>query len=686
MRFAPIVLLALALLTAGCAGSGTDAVDDGIPENPNTNARGLDRKNLDESVSPCDDFYRYANGSWMDRNPIPADQATWGIGNEMQERNYLLLRSILDEAADAGAAKGTNKQKVGDFWRMAMDTDTIEKQGLEPLQADLDRIAAASSADDILGILTDWHREGASVLFGFAIFQDLRDTTQYIGYAVQGGLGLPDRDYYTREDEESAALRDKYRNHVARMLSMAGSDEAAAATQADAIMALETRLAEASLTNVEMRNPATYYNVQPVDYANTQTPRFNWTGYLQAMDLGELETFSYAHPKFFAEMNAALGDTDLDTWKAYLRWHLIDGFAPYLSDAFVQANFDWTKELSGAEELRPRWKRAIDQTSGSLGEALGEVYVERAFPPATKQKADEMIENLRASIRSRIEQLEWMTDETRGKALNKLESFVSKIGYPDEWRDYSPLSIGTDSYVANVRAANAFEAKRNRDKIGQPIDRNEWGMAPQVINAYYNPVMTEIVFPAAIMQPPFFDGEMDDAVNYGAMGAVIGHEFMHGFDDQGSRFDADGNMKNWWSDADRAAFEERTARLVAQYNGMEALEGLNVDGQLTLGENIGDLAGVTMAYYALQKALEQNNPGEIDGFTPEQRFFLAWAQSWRRNYRDEALKLQVNTDVHSPSMFRTNGPLANMPEFAAAFGCKDSDAMVLASDLRADIW
>ena len=501
------------------------------------------------------------------------------------------------------------------------------------------------------------------------------------------GLGLPDRDYYTRDDEESLTLKGQYQTHVSRMLQLIGDSPEVADSAAAEILALETRFAVASLTNVEMRNPANFYNVQSVADSNAATPNFSWSALLEDLGIGQLETFSYAHPKFFAEMNSALADTSIDTWKSYLRWNVINRSAPFLADEYVQADFDfYSKTLSGTKEMRPRWKRVIDQASGSLGEALGEVYVQTAFPPTTKARADEMIENLRTAVHSRISNLDWMSDETRVSALAKLEGFNTKIGYPDEWRDYSSLSIGTDSYLANIRAANAFENRRNLDKIGQPIDRNEWGMAPQTINAYYSPVMNEIVFPAAIMQPPFFDGEIDDAINYGAMGGVIGHEFMHGFDDQGSRFDVNGNMQNWWSDDDRMRFEERTAKLVEQYNGFVAVDDLHVNGQLTLGENIGDLAGITMSYYALQAALETNNPGEIDGLTPEQRFFLSWAQAWRRSYRDEAIKLQVNSDPHSPSMFRANGPLANMPEFAAAFGCVPGDPMVLSDDMRADIW
>ena len=652
-----------------------------------TNERGLDRRNRDPSIGACQDFYQFANGNWLERNPIPADQSAWGIGNEMRERNYVLLREILEAAATAGAEKGTNKQKVGDFWLTGMDTETIETDGLKPLAADLRRIERIQSLEDLQAIVQDYHLEGSAVLFEVAVFQDLMNSEQYIMYAVQGGLGLPDRDYYTREDDESVELRRKYVAHVSGMLQLLGDSAEEAQAAAEAILALETRLAEASLTNVELRDPSNYYNIQTIAESDEATPNFSWSNYFDRLGLEELETFSYAHPKFFAEMNAVMEDISIDAWKDYLRWHVINRFAAYLSDDVVNADFAfYGTTLRGAEELRPRWKRVVDRTSASLGEALGEVYVERAFPPETKQRADEMIENLRAAVTMRIQGLDWMGDETKAKALEKLGTFVSKIGYPNEWRDYSRLEIGTESYLADVRAGNAFETQRDLDKIGQPIDRNEWGMSPQTINAYYNPVMNEIVFPAAIMQPPFFDGEMDDAVNYGAMGGVIGHEFMHGFDDQGSRFDAQGNMVNWWTEEDRARFESRTDKLVEQYNGFVAVDELHINGELTLGENIGDLAGITMAYYALQAALEQNDPGEIDGFTPNQRFFLSWAQAWRRNYRDEAIKLQVNTDPHSPSKFRGNGPLANLPEFAVAWGCKEGDPMVRPADKRADIW
>jgi putative endopeptidase len=675
--------LALALVAAVALAGAATAEETAYV----TNQRGLDRRNLDTNTSACVDFYQYANGGWLARNPIPADRSRWSVGSEMGERNYVVLREILDEAATAKAPTGSNQQKVGDFWYTAMDTAGIERQGAAPIQPDLARIAALASSEDVSDLIRHNLTHGRSTALGLFVEPDLEDSTRYILYAVQGGLGLPDRDYYTRTDAESVALRDKYLAHVSGMLQLLGDQPAAADAAAKEVLALETRLANASLTAVELRDFANYHNLQTPAEADALTPHFSWTRLFQDLGVANLANFSYAHPKFFAELDKALVEVPLTTWKSYLRWKVANEAADYLSDAFVEKDFDfYGRTLSGAQEMRPRWKRMVDDTSGALGQALGQVYVARAFPPATKASADRMIEDLRGAIQVRITNLDWMGEETKKQALAKLSTFVSKIGYPDVWRDYSALTIGRDSLFTNIAAARMFELRRNIAKIGQPIDRGEWGMAPQTINAYYNPSMNEIVFPAAIMQPPFFDGGMDDAVNYGAMGGVIGHEFMHGFDDQGSKFDAQGNMKSWWTPEDRQRFEERTKKLVDQYSGFVAIDDLKVNGELTLGENIGDLAGITMAYHALQRSLEGKPRQEIDGFTPEQRFFLSWAQAWRGNFRPEFLKLLVNTDSHSPSKFRSNGPLMNMPEFAAAFGCKEGDPMVLPAASRAVIW
>ena len=504
-------VLALLALAIGCAAPG-DAGTHAKTAPYTSNERGLDRRNMDESVDPCDDFYQYANGKWLERNPIPAEHSIWSISNEMRERNTELLRDILEQAAASGAKKGSNKQKVGDFWTTGMDVEAIEKAKAKPLAPWLERIDKLESAEDVRKLVADLHLAGVNVAFSYGIFPDLKDSERYLLYAIQGGLGLPDRDYYLREDDESQKLRDDYAAHIARMFKLLGDSKKDAEAAAAAIMGLETKLAEASLTRVEMRNPENYYNPQKVAACDEQTPKFSWSAYFDQLGLGEMESISFPHVKFFTEMNAQLDKAPMSTWKSYFRWHLVTSAAPYLSEDFVDEDFDfYSRRLQGTEEQRPRWKRVTLQVSADMGEAMGQLYVERAFPPKTKARADEMIENLRATVKDRIGKLEWMTDETRKKALKKLAAFNSKIGYPDEWRDYSSLEIGRESYVQNVLAANAFEVRRNLKKIGGPIDRNEWGMAPQVINAYYNPTMNEIVFPAAIMQPPFFDGEMDDA-------------------------------------------------------------------------------------------------------------------------------------------------------------------------------
>ncbi len=652
-----------------------------------TNDHGLDPKNMDTTVNPCDNFYQYANGSWLKNNPIPPQYANWGIGNEINERNNTLLHKILeDAAADRAAAPGSNRQKIGDFYATAMDSSKIEADGAGPLKPDLDRIAAVADVKGLQKLLAEFQSEGVGMLFRMSVEADLENSSKVIVYAMQGGLGLPDRDYYLRPDAESQKMRDQYVEHIANMLQLLGDKEADAKAEAQSIMALETRLAKVSLTRVERRDPKADYNPISVRQADSLTPNFAWSSFFQTVGLTKLEGFSYAHPKFFSEMNKMLTEVPLSDWKNYLRWHAVRSAAPYLSSAFVNERFRFTGQImTGAKELQPRWKRALAATNGALGEALGQLFVEQAFPPQSKARAQEMIKNLREALSERIKNLDWMSSTTKEMALKKLAAFMPKIGYPDKWRDYSDLKIDRSSFLQNVRRADAFEQRRELNKIGKPVDRAEWGMYPQTVNAYYNPSLNEIVFPAAIMQPPMFDANADDALNYGSMGSVIGHEMTHGFDDQGSQFDGEGNLKNWWTDDDHKKFQARTQKLVDQFNSFIAVDSLHVNGKLTLGENIADLGGLLVAYDALENSLKGKPRTKIDGFTPEQRFFLGFAQGWRTNYRAASLKLQVNTNPHSPNNFRVNGPLSDMKEFYQAFGCK-SGAMVPSDSARVAIW
>ena len=565
-----------------------------------------------------------------------------------------------------------------------MDEAGIEKAGAAPLKPYLAAIDALEDNDDVVKLVRDWHARGLQTVFGFGAEADLMNSSQVIAYATQDGLGLPEREYYLKDDADSKKIREQYVAHVEKMLVLAGVPAADAKKQAQAVLALETRLAKASLDKVAMRDPASYYNIVALKDADAATPHYPWTAHFDAVGIDKGTKFSLAQPGFFTEVDRLFAELPTEDWQAYLRWNVVDFGAPYLSKAFVDESFAFNgKVLTGAKELRPRWKRAMDATSGALGEALGQLYVERTFPPEAKAKALALVNNLKLGLKQRLENLEWMSPETKKKAMEKFATFTPKIGYPDEWRDYSALEIGQRHYFDNVVAGVEFEARRQYAKIGKPIDRDEWQMTPQTVNAYYNPLLNEIVFPAAILQPPFFDPEIDDAVNYGAMGGVIGHELMHGFDDQGSKFDAKGNMTSWWTDEDRKQFEARTLKLVEQFDAYEAA-GLKVNGKLTLGENIGDLGGLLVAYDAFQLTDQAKKGEKIDGMTPDQRFFLSWAQSWRRNYRDEALKLQVNTDPHSPANYRVIGPITNMDSFAQAFGCKAGDPMV--NEVRVDIW
>jgi putative endopeptidase len=646
---------------------------------------GFSLTNLDKSCKPCQDFYQFAMGGWMKNNPIPAEYPSWGTFTELRDHNLTAMRTILDAASASNAAAGSNERKIGDYYASCMDTSAIDAAGLKPLAAELAAIDAIKNRNGVDAEIASLHKKSINVVFEFGSSPDFKDSTHNLAEADQGGLGMPDRDYYTRDDDRSKKLRTEYVQHVANIFALAGDPPDKAAAQAKSVMEFETALAKASRTNVELRDPEKNYNKMTLAEMKTLTPDWSWESYIQAVGAPSITYANIGQPDFFKEMNHQLASASVADWKTYLKWHLLHGNAQTLSENFVQENFNfYGKTLSGTKEIQPRWKRCVQSTNANLGEALGEVYVQKYFPPAAKARAKGMVNNLIAALRSDIPTLTWMGPETKKQAIAKLEAFTVKIGYPDKWRDYSKLMIDRTSYNGNVQRGREFEEAWQLSKIGKPVDRLEWGMTPPTVNAYYNPTFNEIVFPAGILQPPFYDPKADDAVNYGGMGAVIGHEISHGFDDEGSRFDGQGNLRDWWTADDRKSFDEHAGCVVKQFDSYEVEPGLHQNGKLVLGESIGDLGGLAIAYAAYEKSIEGHRPADVDGFTPEQRFFLGWAQVWGTNMRAEFARLQTNTNPHPLPQFRANGPISNMEAFAKAFGCKKGDPMV--RDTACKIW
>ena len=662
----------------------------GVPASAAGSEKALDPAMLDASAKPCEDFYQYANGSWMKANPVPADKARWGAFEELADRNRLVLKSIVEEtSARADWPKGSVRQKVGDFYAAGMDEAAIEKEGLKPLEPWMKKIEALKGTADLPALLATLHLNRLPSGFGFMVAQDPKNSTRYIPSLSQGGLGLPDRDYYLKDDVKSKEIREKYLVHVARMLEMAGDAPEAAKAEADSIMALETATAKTCRTRVEMRDPVKNYNLKTLVALEKEAPGFDWKAYLGALGISPAQEMNVRQPEFFTAFAERAPKTPLAVWKTYLRYHLIRSAAPYLPKKFEEEAFAFQgKTLNGVPQQEERWKRVVAATDGAIGEALGQLYVEKAFSPKSKERMKVLVENLRAALKVRIDGLPWMGAETKAAAQKKLAAFGVKIGYPDKWRDYSALEIDRASFAGNVLRAHEFEVKRNLAKLGKPIDRTEWGMTPPTVNAYYSPTMNEIVFPAGILQPPFFYAEADDAVNYGGIGVVIGHEMSHGFDDSGSQYDAEGNLKNWWSESDRKAYDSRTALLARQFDGYKALPDQAINGKLTLGENIGDLGGLKISYAALAKAIGADplKGTKIDGWTAAQRFFLNYAVIWRNTIRDEALRVRLNTDPHSPGKYRVIGPLSDLPEFHEAFGCGAGSAMLRPEAERPSIW
>ena len=688
------LVLGIAAALAGCQASSTDpqaaatpAPAPAVPAAPKHVA--FDVTELDPAINACSDLNGFVNAKWMAANPVPGDKTRWGTFDVLREKSLETQKALVEAAAaKTDAAAGSIEQKVGAFYAASMDEAAIEAAGFEPIKPELARIDALKTSKDIAAYLRDVHARGQGQVFAFGAEADFKNSSRKIAYAFQSGLGLPTPDYYSAE--QHAGIREAYLAHIASVLGLLGTDAAAAKQEAAHVLAFESRLAKASLKPVELRDPKNQYHFVTVAAAGKVTPNFDWTGFFKANGADVTDGFSLSQPKFFAEMDAMIAKVPVAQWKSYLRFHYADAAAPYLSTPFQQAAYEFhQKTLNGQKEQSPRWKRALASLNDQIGMALGELYVVENFPPESKTRAKELVDNMQAALKTRIEKLDWMSDATKVKALEKWSSFLPKIGYPDKWRDWSGLELKRDDYFGNIAAALAYNHAYDMSKVGKPTDRNEWGMTPQTVNAYYNPTDNTINFPAAILQPPFFDAKADDALNYGGIGGVIGHEASHGFDDQGSQFDAVGNNTNWWADADADAFKARTAKLVEQFNGYEPLPGKHVNGELTLGENIADLGGLAIAYDAMQVALAKN-PGEskekIDGYTEDQRFFMSWARIWRGNVLDKRLEVLLNTDPHSPARYRAIGAPSNLDAFSQAFGCKEGDAMVRGGDRQVKIW
>lgn len=638
---------------------------------------GFNVANMDRSADACDDFFQYANGSWVKNTEIPPSQSRWGSFNILAENNREVLHSILEDAAKKKAPKGSDTQMIGDYYASCMDEPAIEKAGTTPLSPYLDRIAKIRTNNDLPASIAWMHKNGVPALFRVGGGPDAKNSNMVIVNAGQGGLSLPNKDYYTKTDKRSVEIREKFVNHMANIFKLLGDDADTAAREAQTVMDLQTRLANASKAPVELRDRDKNYNKIPVADAQKFIPNLNLAAYLSQRGMPPVKEINFGQPEFFAEVNKMMTDVPVDTWKTYFRWMFVSSVSNTMPKRFIDEDFEFTKLLTGVKEQQPRWKRCVAATDQALGEALGAVYVKSKFTPEAKSRMDGLITNLFAAMKTHIQGLAWMGSETKQKAIVKLQAYKRKIGYNDHPRGYAGLTISRASYAQNDINSGLFQLNRNIQDIGKPTDKTRWGMSPPTVNAYYNSSYNEIVFPAGILQPPFFNFQADDAINYGGIGAVIGHEISHGFDDQGSKSDAEGNLVSWWTADDRTKFESRAQCVVDQFNGYEVLPGLNVNGKLTLGENIGDLGGLNIAYTALMNSLEgKPRPAAIDGFTPEQRFFLGWAQVWAAKSTPEAERAQVLGDPHSAARWRVNGPTSNMPEFAKAFGCKAPQKMV----------
>ncbi|MFA8342817.1 MAG: M13 family metallopeptidase, partial [Rhodothermaceae bacterium] len=653
-----------------------------------TAPKGFDLNQLDKTVKPQDDFFHYSIGGWIKSNPIPEDKASWSGFNELREKTVSDVKQIIEKAATAKSQdKNSGVYKVGTFYNIALDSAKAENLGIKPIEGELERIDKIASMKDFVKEVVKMSKRTSNPLLNVFINSDPVNSNMNIGWLWQGGIGLGDRDYYFDETDRAKKVRAKYKVHVTNMLKLIGYSEKDAAKSAEAIFTLEESLAKISNTRTENRDPEKRTNRMTLAELKKMSKNFDWNLYFSELGVTDPGTINVAQPKFFKQFGAVVKKTSMNVLKDYLKWNLVRGMATELSSAFVNERFEFaSKFMRGQPKIAVRWKRATDATSGALGELVGQLYVKKHFPEEAKVRANKIVQSLLVAMGDRIKGLEWMSAPTKEKALEKLSTFGVKIGYPDKWKDYSSLEISDDSYAMNVIRANEFAFAQEMKKLNKPIDPTEWGMNPQTVNAYYSPARNEIVFPAGILQFPFFDKDVDDAINYGAMGAVIGHEITHGFDDSGAKYNKDGNLEMWWAKEDFKKFEEKTAGLVKQYDDYAPFEGHNVNGKMTLGENIADLGGLTVSYEAFKKTEQFKKNEKIDGFTPAQRFFFGWAQVWKTNIRDEALKDQIKTDVHSPGMYRVIGPLANLPQFFEAFDVKEGDKMRRPKDKIVKIW
>lgn len=683
-----IILSASALLLLSACGQQADAPSASVAATePRALSSGLALENMDQSVKPGDDFYRYMNGAWIDATEIPADKSGIGGFRLLHDESVADVRVIIEESANGDFAKGTDEQKVGDLYKSYLDMETRNARGMDPLQPEFDRIDAISSADDLTLYFARASSYGITIPIDLEQLVDPNDTTRYTLIVTQGGLGLPERDYYVAEDEKSADIRDAYVEHLEKTFELAGLPDSAEA--AVKVMALETQLAKKNMTKEQNRQRAENYIAVSRADLNDVMPNLDWDAYLEAFGVPEADSvIAYGHQHgYFGALDTIMQDTEIATWKTYLKWRMLRTHATHLSEDIDNQNFDfYSRTLSGIEEPQELWRRATGVVNSTLGEVVGKVYVARHFPPEAKVRMEQLVANLVGAYGKSIKELDWMGEATKAEALDKLSKFTPKIGYPDEWRDYDALEIEADDLVGNIRRARVVNHQREIDRHNGPVDRGEWFLLPQQVNAYYSPSLNEIGFPAAILQPPFFNLEADDAVNYGAIGAVIGHELGHGFDDQGSTSDGDGEIRNWWTDEDRAEFEKRTAKLVAQFDAFQPFEDASVNGEFTLGENIGDLGGITIGLLAYQMSLDGQEPPVIDGFTGVQRVFLGYSQVWRSKAREERRRQLLVIDPHAPDEYRANGIVRNVPEWYEAFDVQEGDALYLPPEERVKIW